>query len=251
MSVAWWARSVASGTVNWVNSWLGRGLPGYCAFCLSQEPLESGWCRECFNALPWNRHACVQCKEPLGRHTSNLSPNLSNERCGHCLVSPPAFKVTTAELLYEGPVIELIYDFKFNGSPRAGALLVELMLANTPAHLGSALLPVPMFQARAKKRGFNQASWLASQLSKRLNVPVVSARCTKQLPSQRSLNRRQRMVNMVGAFQVVGPLPHHVTIIDDVVTTGATGHALAQAALDAGAMHVDIWAVARTPLDRN
>lgn len=224
--------------------WLRTGLPGYCAFCLSPGASVSGWCSECFNDLPWNSRACQQCKEPLNRTLLHKPQTL----CGHCLTNPPAFKATIAELLYQGPVIELLHDFKFNASPRAGNLLVELMLANTPALIGRALLPVPMFPARARERGFNQAHWLARQLGRRLGLPVVGALSTKHLPSQRSLNRRQRMTNMVGAFRVTARLPSHVTIIDDVVTTGATGHALAIAALQAGAERVDVWAVARTPL---
>jgi predicted amidophosphoribosyltransferase len=46
-------------------------------------------------------------------------------------------------------------------------------------------------------------------------------------------------------------MPAHVTIIDDVVTTGATGHALATVLLEQGAKRVDIWAAARTPLQKS
>ncbi|WP_249976580.1 ComF family protein [Vreelandella olivaria] len=197
--------------------------------------------------LPWNTEGCLQCKEPLKDRRLPYIQRI----CGHCLTNPPAFKATTAELLYQDPIIELIHDFKFNFSPRAGTLLVELMLANAPIALGDVLLPVPMFRSRARARGFNQAHWLANQLGQRLNLPVINAVCTRRLPSQRSLNRRQREENLLGAFQVQGPLPDHVTIVDDVVTTGATGQALAVAALSAGAKQIGIWAVARTPLDKS
>lgn len=238
------------GLVKWlsrVDGWLCKGLPGYCAFCLSETSLESGWCGECYQLLPWNIQGCRQCKEPLGVHRLANSSYL----CENCQGTPPLFSSTTAELLYQEPISELIHDFKFHASPRAGALLVELMLANVPSSIGIALLPVPMFGSRARERGFNQAQWLAHQLGGRLDIPIANALCTKQLPSQRSLNRRQRMENLSGAFHVQEPLPEHVTIIDDVVTTGSTGQALAAAALNAGARRVDIWAVARTPLDKS
>ncbi|WP_404378065.1 ComF family protein [Vreelandella aquamarina] len=130
-------------------------------------------------------------------------------------------------------------------------LLVELMLSRRPTKLGNALLPVPMYPARAKERGFNQAQWLAERLGGRLGVPVIQARCVKHLPSQRSLKRRERQHNLVGAFTVEAPMPAHVTVIDDVVTTGATGHALASVLLAHGAKRVDIWAAARTPLQKS
>ena len=41
---------------------------------------------------------------------------------------------------------------------------------------------------------------------------------------------------------------HPVALIDDVLTTGATAHAAAQALTRAGAASVDVWVIARTPL---
>ncbi|BCA91720.1 hypothetical protein HMSLTHF_14950 [Vreelandella aquamarina] len=108
-----------------------------------------------------------------------------------------------------------------------------------------------MYPGRAKERGFNQAQWLAERLGDRLDLPVMQAHCIKRLPSQRSLNRRERQQNLAGAFMVDTEMPAHVTIIDDVVTTGATGHALATVLLEQGAKRVDIWAAARTPLQKS
>lgn len=130
-------------------------------------------------------------------------------------------------------------------------LLVELMLSRCPSQMASALLPVPMYPGRAKERGFNQAQWLAERLGDRLDLPVMQAHCIKHLPSQRSLNRRERQQNLAGAFMVDTEMPAHVAIIDDVVTTGATGHALATVLLEQGAKRVDIWAAARTPLQKS
>jgi predicted amidophosphoribosyltransferase len=53
---------------------------------------------------------------------------------------------------------------------------------------------------------------------------------------------------MRNVYVVAKPVPHHVAIVDDVVTSGATVMALAKALKKAGATRVDIWAVARAPL---
>ncbi|WP_237674002.1 ComF family protein [Vreelandella profundi] len=206
--------------VYFINRWLKRGLPGYCSFCLAQALAGRGWCATCLCELPWNLHACRQCADPVA-HGASL--------CAHCLIEPPAFSTTQAGLLYQGPIKQLVHDFKFYASPRAGTLLAELMLLTPPVTQGDALLSVPMTTRHARTRGFNQSHWLAEQLSRQLGVPMVTAKRVKDSPSQRTLNRRQRATNLAGAFVFESLPPAHITIIDEVVTTGSTGHALATA----------------------
>lgn len=222
--------------------WVKQAMPGYCAFCLAPALAGRGWCATCLDELPWNVHPCRQCGDPV-LHETTL--------CSHCLIEPPAFTATQARLLYHGPVKELIHDFKFHASPRAGMLLCELMLMTPPLLKGQAFVPVPMYPLNARERGFNQSHWLAEQLGQGLGMPLVYAKRVKESRSQRTLNRRERTANLVGAFIFDTPLPGHIVIIDDVVTTGSTGHALARAAVDAGAKRVDIWAAARTPLGKD
>ncbi|MDQ7731088.1 ComF family protein [Halomonas sp. SpR1] len=228
--------------LQWGGHLFKQAMPGYCAFCLAPALAGRGWCATCLDELPWNLLACRQCGDPVP-HGESL--------CGHCLIDPPAFSTTQAGLLYQGVIKQLVHDFKFQASPRAGMLLAELMLLTPPTTMGDALLPVPMTTAHACTRGFNQSHWLAEQLGKTCDVPLVNARRVKDSPSQRTLNRRQRAANLAGAFVFESPPPAHLLIIDDVVTTGSTGHALACAALDAGAKRVDIWAAARTPLSQD
>ncbi|TVP49363.1 MAG: ComF family protein [Halomonas sp.] len=228
--------------LQWGSRWLKRGTPGYCAFCLAPAAEGRGWCHRCIAELPWNLQSCKQCGDPVTN---------AQALCGHCLVEPPAFSTTHAGLLYQDAIKALVHDFKFHASPRAGMLLFELMLLTPPVSKGDALLPVPMHPVNARTRGFNQSHWLAQQLARNFAMPLVSAKRVKNSPSQRTLNRSERAANLAGAFVVETKLPRHVVIVDDVVTTGSTGHALASAALKAGAERVDIWAVARTPLGKD
>ena len=55
---------------------------------------------------------------------------------------------------------------------------------------------------------------------------------------------------MRGAFEVAGrPHARHVAIVDDVVTTGSTVSELARTLKRAGVDTVQVWAIARAPLD--
>lgn len=236
---------------NEVDDWLRRALPGRCAFCLAACAPGRPWCGDCHAALPWNRSACPVCAEPL---PATLLATTGPRPCGHCLRRPPAFERARVALRYEGEVAGLMQRFKFHASPRAGTLLVTLLEegleeSRVDVEPPQALMPVPLHPRRARERGFDQGRWLAERLAARLEVPLVMARRKKDTPSQRGLDRRGRRGNLRGAFHVPETLPPRVALLDDVMTTGATLDALARACRRAGAEEVEVWAVARTPLE--
>ncbi|MGC3871900.1 ComF family protein [Halomonas sp. GXIMD04776] len=153
---------------------------------------------------------------------------------------------------YEGAVAALVQRFKFAGEPRAGALLVDLMLASLSRlpreECPEMLIAVPRHPVRAKEFGFDQAVWLAQQLARRLEIPCLMARRIRCTPTQRGLDRRARLRNVQDAFGLEAALPAHVAVVDDIMTTGASLDALAETCRKAGAIHVEAWAAARTPL---
>src|SRR5690606_27323503 len=67
--------------------------------------------------------------------------------------------------------------------------------------------------------------------------------------AQSELDATARRRNLHGAFQARsrGPVPAHVVLVDDVMTTGATLHAAATALRRAGVARVDAWVCARAP----
>ncbi len=153
-------------------------------------------------------------------------------------------------LRYVDEVAWLVRRFKFEASPRAGAVLLALLEDALVAEVHAwpqALVAVPLHPRRSRERGFDQAGWLARRLGRRLGVLCLDAERRRDTPSQRGLDRRERRVNLRHAFRVSERLPPRVVVIDDVMTTGATLEALAQACRAAGAEEVEAWAVARTP----
>jgi predicted amidophosphoribosyltransferase len=63
---------------------------------------------------------------------------------------------------------------------------------------------------------------------------------------QRGLGQVERRRNVAGAFLSQGDVPTHVTLVDDVYTTGATVAAAASALRKTGARQVEIVTFART-----
>ena len=106
---------------------------------------------------------------------------------------------------------------------------------------------------RERERGFNQAEAIAAafvrrQRSARIELNTVSLVRTRETASQTGLTRRQRRLNLRGAFAVVQPGPiqgRTILLVDDVMTTGTTAGECARVLLRAGAKQVFVATVAR------
>lgn len=223
--------------------------PSQCVACLARHR-GVGLCRDCLQDLPVNTIACSRCALPL---PFALEAPLT---CGECQADPPAFTSTIAPWQYRFPVDRLISRYKDQGQralglPLARQLGVHLQarFRDTAAQPPDLLVPAPMHPARQRQRGFNQAEEIAEHLSGILGIPysLNHLRRTRTVPSQRGLNRRQRLANLAQSIEVHGTVPAHVAIIDDVITTGATARMLASHLQRAGADRIEVWALARTP----
>lgn len=219
---------------------LGGLWPRHCLVCGEACPAES-LCPACRQALPWNRSACQRCALPLPVPVA---------ACGHCLRRPPPLTVVHAAFRYEIPLDRLLPRLKFHDDLAAGRLLGGLMaeaLAGTERP--DALIPVPLHRRRLRSRGFDQTLELAVPLAHALRLPLMDdilMRMRETAPQSR-LDAAARRRNLRRAFAVRegGVLPTHVALVDDVMTTGATLHAAADALQRAGVTRVDAWVCAR------
>ncbi len=181
--------------------------------------------------------------------------------CGACLTEPPPFERAVAAVGYGHPWDGLIARFKFHAAldlaPALAHLLLEAVRASDatgPTRTPTLMLPVPLSAERLRERGCNQA-W---ELVKHLRRPFgcrTDARLllrVRDTPHQLARPLDERAANVRSAF-AVEPLRaaelrgQTVTLVDDVMTTGATAAEIARVLLQAGAAQVDVWVVARTP----
>lgn len=117
--------------------------------------------------------------------------------------------------------------------------------------LPDVLLPVPASRNKLKQRGYNQAALIAGHVGRRIRRPVKKdwlVKC-KEVEAQADLDRTDRLHNLQGAFQATRPISRHLRIglVDDVITTGATTQCCAEALYKAGAEHITLLAICRTP----
>ena len=221
--------------------------PPSCLLCGGKSVRGRDVCAACFGELPWNRHPCPRCAAPL-------PPDAEDKLCGNCLKSLPAWDEAQSPLTYAYPVDKLIQRFKFDGDLPTGRLLAELLADYLAAGGGAkpdCIIPVPLHPARLKERGFNQAAELVRPLGRRLKIPVRLDACERVRATavQSKLDAVERKKNLRDAFAVKRSVDGlHVTLLDDVITTGTTVEVLAQALKDVGAVRVSVWSVARSAI---
>ena len=100
------------------------------------------------------------------------------------------------------------------------------------------IVPIPLHTFRLLSRGYNQSVAIAEELSRLWNVPLSTSCLYKSrfTTSQVGLSGSERLRHEEGTFAVRHPerlASRHVLLVDDVLTTGATIQAAADALLAA------------------
>ncbi len=243
-----------------VDGWLTRlgrvVCPPRCLVCRAPGTAGRDLCDACRGALPWSGAACRSCALPLPGSVvdpgNGLGSHSEATRCGACLQRPPPLDAVQAAFTYAFPLDRLLPRFKFHHDLAAGRLLAQHMAdAFDGLPRPDALLPVPLHRSRLRSRGYDQALELARPLGRALGIAVIDSALQRRRATiaQSRLDARQRRRNLRGAFTLVDciPLPPHVVLVDDVMTTGATLHAAAAVLRRAGVARVDAWVCARAP----
>ena len=246
---------------NIVDSVLEGIFPQYCYLCRLRSHNKLPLCGECRRQLSPNSHACWRCALPLAQPQPMAQPeSLENPcqvvLCGSCQVAPPPFDHVIAPWLYDEQLAFLLHRWKYRGDQRLTGLLAQLLLSGIGSTMDppDILIPVPLHWRKFWRRGWNQSELLALELRKQSPVLAKTKLATRAVQRHRAtapqaaLSAAQRRANMLGAFTVRRRCDNlRVAILDDVVTTGATAAAMANALLDAGASGVELWCIARTP----
>ena len=199
---------------------------------------------------------------PLDLSTHTADTAVSPRLCINCILHPPPVDSTLVALTYAYPWSELIKRYKFGNQSGWASFFAQLLLQATGVrlafeglHTDDVVVPIPLSSKRLQSRGFNQAWLLTRALARQA---VTSARPDARLllrvrdtQPQTSLSRDARLANVKDAFQV-DPLHTHalagrrVILVDDVMTSGASLFAAAQALRAAGVVHITAIALART-----
>jgi ComF family protein len=145
-----------------------------------------------------------------------------------------------------GALQSVQHALKYGDRPRYGVALGEL-LGSSYRRAGwptpDAVVPVPLHRLRLLERGYNQAEMLARGVARTLETDVLPRLLTRPhaTRSQTDLSRDERWTNVSTAFESARTLDGGTyLVVDDVLTTGSTAMACAQALRTAGAEAVTI-----------
>ena len=147
---------------------------------------------------------------------------------------------------YSEPADRVVLAFKYGGQASVARLWAARMAPRLPPV--DALVAMPMHRERLAERGENPTEVMARTLRRQLpgRPPLVGATRTRLTARQQGLDRAGRLANVAGSVRIDSDLQgRRVLLVDDVLTTGASLLALAEAARAAGAAEVTAVAMAR------
>ncbi len=202
---------------------------------------------------------CPACAAQMERVTGPICPRCgqalepgdnSTTLCRECRESPLVLCQMRAALRYQEPTSSLIHRFKYEGcfalaTPLAGSLIAAWPAWEQPPDL---IIPIPLHPRRKRRRGYNQSELLAAPLARALGLPLNprGLQRVRHTAPQVGLGPEERHDNVHGAFVAANEVyQQRVLLIDDVLTTGATMRAAAEALLAAGAASVSAYCLAR------
>jgi len=173
---------------------------------------------------------CIRCLSSLPDTNFEIHPNNPVEKdfWGRLpLINGSAHLYFTKESLVQ----HLMHQVKYKRNKDLGLQLGRLMglaIKNADRFKNiDALIPLPLFPSKEKRRGYNQAEVLCNGMAEILAVPVLNDVINRpqHTETQTKMGRIERWKNIEGKFKLVNPTAiqnKHILLIDDVVTTGAT-----------------------------
>ena len=237
-------------------------FPKACSLCgevgTPEDPCAD--CERSLDALLLSR-ACPRCAAPLPvaavDTAAAAAPALPLPPCVACLNQPPPFDRVIAPWSFAPPLSGLIHRMKYHRDLAAAAALGRLLAREVARRPGGAppgtVLGLPLSRRRLLRRGFNHAAELAAIVRRTLGLRAPGGiRITRRHtpPQAKARSAAERRANVAGVF-TVRRWPsdvREVAIVDDVLTTGATASALAEAIRERGVERIEVWCCARTPL---
>lgn len=228
--------------------------PPLCLACGDQVGDDAGLCGSCWRDTGFiNGLVCDLCGVPLpGDDETELA------HCDDCMTLARPWSRGRAALVYKDVARKLVMALKHGDrGDLARPAASWLLRAGAPILQPDTLLvPVPLHWRRLLMRRYNQSALLGGEVAKQSGLTQCPDLLRRKLstPSLDGLGRDARFQALSGAIEVHPRRKHllqnrRIVLIDDVMTSGASFAACAEACLAAGAQEICILALARVAKD--
>ena len=228
--------------------------PPQCLVCGALVTTDFGLCGTCWRDTPFiSGLVCDQCGVPLpGEDTGKP------EHCDDCLTIARPWSRGRSALLYKDNGRHLVLALKHGDRldlvrPAANWMLRAAAPILEP---GMLVAPVPLHWLRLFRRRYNQSALLSKAIARSAGLdhcPDLLLR-RRSTGTQEGRGRDERFRNMADAIALHpkrGKMAEgrHILLVDDVMTSGATLAAAAEACVAGGARAVSVLTMARVAKD--
>jgi len=146
----------------------------------------------------------------------------------------------------------IIHKLKYNGRKDIGIEMGKAFaseILTSPVIEVDYLIPVPLYPKKLSLRGYNQSEMIALGMALILNKEVLNNVLirTSYTETQTRKSRFERYKNIEGKFKVRNEViiqDKNILLIDDVITTGSTIEACAQALMEIKGVKVSVASLA-------
>jgi predicted amidophosphoribosyltransferase len=245
--------------------------PPQCLCCGAPVAQEGGLCPDCWREAEFIQpRCCDHCGAPFpGEDLPDEDlpgKGLVAARheaagllvCDECLTRPRPWRDGRAALVYRGTgrklVLMLKHGDRLDLAPALGGWVARA--AQPLVRSGMVVVPVPVHLRRLLKRKYNQAEILSRAVARthRLTHGPRLLHRIRHTPMQDHGSVGDRFANLDGALAVPARMAQHVRgmavlLVDDVMASGATLEAAAQALRAAGAGPISVVVLARALKD--
>lgn len=195
----------------------------------------------------------IYVKEPTCLHCGAPVEKESAELCSDCArkTGQMSFKQAKSLYVYKGDIKRTMYKFKYYNKREYARFFAKEAVSQYGQWIRQnkiqAIVSIPMYKPKQRKRGYNQAEVFAKKLSKYLDIPYVvdGVRRIVDTAPMKELDDVQRKNNLKNAFQCSENIVQYdyIMLVDDIYTTGSTADAVAETLIKEGVSNVFMLSV--------